>query len=188
MCPASNIHHAPIGLFYGSSTCYTEMVAEKIVEELGETLVDIHNVADEPVVTMQDYNYLILGIPTWDYGELQEDWENIWDDIDTLNLTGKTVALFGLGDQDGYPEWFLDAMGYLWAKVCNQGAKTVGYWPVDGFEFKESKALTPDQQHFVGLAIDDENQFDLTDERIKQWCQQVLREFDLETNSDSVPH
>jgi flavodoxin II len=188
MCPASNDHHSPIGLFYGSSTCYTEMVAEKIVEELGETLVDIHNVANEPIATMEDYNYLILGIPTWDYGELQEDWENIWDDIDTLNLTGKTVALFGLGDQDGYPEWFLDAMGYLWAKVCNQGAKTVGFWPVTGFEFKESKALTPDQQHFVGLAIDDENQFDLTDERIKQWCQQVLREFELETTSGSTPH
>lgn len=195
MCPVSNINHAPIGLFYGSSTCYTEMVAEKIGDALntslgdalqGQPQVDIYNVADTPISKMEEYDYLILGIPTWDYGELQEDWENIWDDIDTLNLTGKTVALFGLGDQEGYPDWFLDAMGYLWAKVCNQGAKTVGYWPVAGFEFKESQALTPDQQHFVGLAIDDENQFDLTDERIKQWCQQVLSEFDLKTNPDSA--
>jgi len=171
-----------IGLFYGSSTCYTEMVAEKIAANLTESKideiqVDIYNVVNEPVATMEKYNYLILGIPTWDYGELQEDWENIWDDIDTLDLTDKTVALFGLGDQIGYPEWFLDAMGYLWAKVCNQGAKTVGYWPVDGFEFEHSEALTPDETQFVGLAIDDENQFELTDERIATWCQQILKEF-----------
>ena len=178
-----NAETTPIGLFYGSSTCYTEMVAEKIVAELtrlqGEGFVDLHNVENEPVTTMESYNFLILGIPTWDYGELQEDWENVWDDIDHLKLTGKTVALFGLGDQVGYPEWFLDAMGYLWAKVCNQGAKTVGYWPVDGFEFEQSKALTADEQSFVGLAIDDENQFEFTDERIANWCQQIIKEFGL---------
>jgi flavodoxin II len=184
----ANRDQAPIGLFYGSSTCYTEIVSEKIADELntafGDTVVDIYNVAEEPITTMEVYDLLILGIPTWDYGELQEDWENIWDDIDTLDLSGKTVALFGLGDQEGYPEWFLDALGYLWAKVCNQGAKTVGYWPVAGFEFNESKALTSDQQHFVGLAIDDENQFDLTDQRITLWCKQILREFELNTDTD----
>ena len=195
MNPVSNTSHAPIGLFYGSSTCYTEMVAEKIAAKLnellagntnaherhtGDTGVDLYNVMYEPAVTMCAYEYLILGIPTWDYGELQEDWENIWDDIDALDLSGKTVALFGLGDQVGYPEWFLDAMGYLWAKICNQGAKTVGYWPITGFEFEQSKALTPDEQYFVGLAIDDENQFELTDERITTWCQQVLNEFQTE--------
>lgn len=180
------VNKTPIGLFYGSSTCYTEMVAEKIVAELRETrgngIIDIYNVVDEPVTTMESYDFLILGIPTWDYGELQEDWENIWDDIDHLELTGKTVALFGLGDQVGYPEWFLDALGYLWAKVCNQGAQTVGYWPVDGFEFEQSKALTADKQNFVGLAIDDENQFELTDDRITNWCRQILKEFGLNSS------
>ncbi|TNE79019.1 MAG: flavodoxin FldB [Gammaproteobacteria bacterium] len=171
---------APIGLFYGSSTCYTEMVAEKIAAELGEALVDVHNIADTPVSTMTGYELLILGIPTWDYGELQEDWENCWDELDSLDLHGKTVALYGLGDQVGYPEWFLDALGYLWAKVRNLGANTVGYWPVDGFEFEESKALTEDEHYFVGLAIDDENQFDLTDQRIKTWCSQIRGEFGLD--------
>jgi len=170
---------APIGLFYGSSTCYTEMVAEKIAAELGEALVDVHNVADTPLSAMADYKLLILGIPTWDYGELQEDWENNWDDLDQLDFTGKTVALFGLGDQVGYPEWFLDALGYLWAKVRNLGARTVGYWPVEGFEFEDSKALTEDERFFVGLAIDDENQFELTDQRIRDWCAQIRHEFGL---------
>ena len=172
---------APIGLFYGSSTCYTEMVAEKIVAELRETrgngIIDIYNVVDEPVTTMESYDFLILGIPTWDYGELQEDWETHWDRLDDLDLHHAKVALYGLGDQIGYPQWFQDAMGYLWAKVVNQGAATVGYWPNQGYEFEQSKALTEDQTFFVGLALDDENQLELTDQYIGQWSQQVLQQF-----------
>jgi flavodoxin II len=174
-----NDARAPIALFYGSSTCYTEMAAEKIREQLGELSVDLFSVADTPVVTAEFYAYLIFGIPTWDYGELQEDWEEVWPDLDELDLQGKRVALFGLGDQIGYPEWFLDAMGYLHEKLKARGATMVGYWPNEGYEFEDSKALTADQTHFVGLALDDENQFEQTQERIQVWCAQISAEFGL---------
>ncbi len=169
----------PIGLFYGSSTCYTEMASEKIRDEIGEGLVDVFNVDATPIVSCQFYPYLIMGIPTWDYGELQEDWEDIWDELDELDLHGKKVALFGLGDQVGYPEWFLDAMGYLHEKLLSRGATMVGYWPNQGYEFEASKALTEDESHFVGLALDEENEFNLTQARIQTWCKQILREFGL---------
>lgn len=169
----------PIGLFYGSSTCYTEIVAEKIAAELGDALVDVYNIAEEPTATMNHYQYLLLGIPTWDYGELQEDWENIWDELDSVSFDGKCVALFGTGDQLGYPEWFLDALGYLWAKVASLGAKTMGYTSTEGFEFEASKALTSNDTLFVGLAIDDESQAHLTEIRVTDWCRQVLDEFGL---------
>jgi|SRR5690606_1503896 flavodoxin II len=170
---------APIGLFYGSSTCYTEMAGEKIRRQLGEERVDIFNIADTPIITAAFYDYLIFGIPTWDYGELQEDWEEIWDELDELNLQGKKVALYGLGDQVGYPEWFLDALGYLHAKLLSRGAQMCGYWPSAGYEFEASKALTPDGQQFVGLALDEENEFQLTEGRIRDWCAQIEREFGL---------
>lgn len=170
---------APIGLFYGSSTCYTEMAGEKIRTAIGESLVDMFNVTDEPIITAQFYDCLIFGIPTWDYGELQEDWEEIWPELDDLNLTGKCVALYGLGDQIGYPEWFLDAMGYLHDRLVALGATPVGYWPAENYQFEASKALTADKQHFVGLALDEENEFSLSDERIRQWSDQVLRQFGL---------
>lgn len=173
--------HAPIALFYGSSTCYTEMAAEKICQQLGNELVDSFNVADEPIVTASFYDFIIFGIPTWDYGELQEDWEEIWDEIDEIDFTGKTVALFGLGDQVGYPEWFLDAMGYLHAKVIKLGAKAVGYCDNKGFEYEASKALTSDESQFVGLPLDDENQFEETDARIQQWCQRLQTEYNFPT-------
>lgn len=167
----------PIGLFYGTSTCYTEMAAEKIALHLGVELVDVFNIAESPIITAQFYDNLIFGIPTWDYGELQEDWEEIWEELDELNLKGKTVALYGLGDQIGYPEWFLDAMGYLHAKLQERGARIIGYWPANGYEFEASKALTEDETQFVGLALDDENEFDLTTERIKAWVNQIKGDF-----------
>ncbi|ODS23104.1 flavodoxin FldB [Candidatus Endobugula sertula] len=170
---------APIGLFYGSSTCYTEMAAENIQQQFGTDQVDIFNIADIPITHCNNYQQLILGIPTWDYGELQEDWEDCWNDIDQLSLSGVTIALYGLGDQIGYPKWFLDAMGYLHNKVVIQGATIIGYWPIQGYTFDQSQALTPDQQHFVGLALDDENEFEKTDERIAQWCNELKQRFTL---------
>ncbi len=168
-----------IGLFYGSSTCYTEMAAEKIAAQLGAERVEVFNIADEPIANALFHRYLIFGIPTWDYGELQEDWEEIWDELDDLDFSGRKVALYGMGDQEGYPEWFLDAMGFLFHKLVNLGAEIVGYWPNEGYEFEASKALTEDESQFVGLALDDEIQFELSDERISIWCAQILEEFGL---------
>ncbi|HWV16069.1 MAG TPA: flavodoxin FldB [Cellvibrio sp.] len=173
------MNRAPIGLFYGSSTCYTEMAGEKIRTELGESLVDIFNINETPIITASFYDFIILGIPTWDYGELQEDWEDIWAEIDEVDFTGKKVALYGLGDQVGYPEWFLDAMGYLHSKVVARGAIPCGYWPNQGYHYEASKALTADGSQFVGLALDEENEFGKSAERIALWCEQLRQEFDV---------
>ncbi|MGY5452238.1 flavodoxin FldB [Agarivorans sp. MS3-6] len=165
-----------IGLFYGSSTCYTEIVAEKIQAEFGEDQVDMFNIKDCDINKMSEYSLLILGISTWDYGELQEDWEAVWDNLESLDLKNKTIALFGLGDQVGYSEWFLDAMGMLFEQLAPSGANFIGFWPNQGYEFEASKALTEDGEFFYGLAIDDENQYDASDSRIQRWCEQIRLE------------
>ncbi len=167
-----------IGLFYGSTTCYTEMAAEKIRAIIGEELVDIHNVKESPLSLMADYDLLLLGISTWDFGEIQEDWNELWDQVSGLSLNGKTVALFGLGDQEGYGEWYLDAMGMLHDELKSTGANIIGYWPNDdSYEFEASKALTEDNSQFVGLALDEDSQYELSDERIATWVEQVLVEY-----------
>ncbi|NIY81753.1 flavodoxin FldB [Vibrio hepatarius] len=167
-----------IGLFYGSTTCYTEMAAEKIRAIIGEDMVDIHNVKESPLSLMTEYDFLILGISTWDFGEIQEDWNEIWDQIGGVTLNGKTVALFGLGDQEGYGEWYLDAMGMLHDELKKSGANIIGYWPKDdSYEFEASKALTEDGSQFVGLALDEDSQYELSDERIATWVEQILIEY-----------
>lgn len=165
-----------IGLFYGSSTCYTEIVAEKIQASIGEELVDIYNIKESGLSKINDYDILILGISTWDFGELQEDWGALWHEICGLTVNNKIVALFGLGDQDGYGEWFVDALGMLHDELQAQAPIFIGQWPIEGYQFSASKALTADKQHFYGLAIDEDTQYELSDERIDQWCLQILEE------------
>jgi flavodoxin II len=171
-----------IGLFYGSTTCYTEMAAEKIQTQLHNLVahgcVELFNIKDTALSKTAAFDILIFGISTWDFGELQEDWEATWQDITGLNLTNKTVAIFGLGDQLGYAEWFQDAVGMLHDELLVSGCDFVGYWPNLGYDFIASKALTEDKSFFVGLSLDDENQYDLTDERIDKWCEQILTEID----------
>ncbi|WP_291968964.1 flavodoxin FldB [Candidatus Symbiopectobacterium sp.] len=165
-----------IGLFYGSSTCYTEMTAEKIRDILGESLLDLHNVKDADPQKMEEYEFLILCIPTWDFGGIQEDWEAIWGQLSSLNLQGKIVSLYGMGDQLGYGEWFLDALSMLHQQLAASGATFIGCWPIEGYEFTTTKPLTSDGKRFVVLALDEVNQYDLSDERLQQWCEQILQE------------
>lgn len=165
-----------IGLFYGSTTCYTEIVAEKIQIQLGEDKVDLCNIKDTPLTECLKYDILIFGISTWDYGELQEDWEAHWQEVSDLDLNGKIVALYGMGDQVGYTDWFQDALGMLHDEVIAAGAFTIGQWLNNGYEFAASKALTKDGNYFVGLSLDDENQYQLTDERIALWATQITAE------------
>ena len=85
-----------IGIFYGSTTCYTEMAAEKIQAQLNalfdDDLVEMHNIKDVNLSKTREFDVVLFGISTWDFGELQEDWESHWDDVYRLDLSGKIIA------------------------------------------------------------------------------------------------
>lgn len=170
---------AEIGLFFGSDEGNTEAVAEKIQQVFGEEVLCIHDIGESTQLDFVDYDLLILGIPTWDFGQIQSDWEEFWGDLGDIDFSNKTIALFGLGDQFGYGDFFLDAMGMLHDVLIEAGAKTLGFWPVEGYEFDASKALTQDKKCFVGLALDEDQQPEQTNARVNLWCEQVNAEFDL---------
>ncbi len=173
---------AEIGLFYGSDEGNTEAVSYRIQNRFGIDLCDVYDIADVTQLEFADYNKIILGIPTWDFGQIQSDWEEFWDDISDIDFSGKQIALFGLGDQFGYGDFFLDAMGMLHDVIIKKGASIVGYWPTNGYEFDASKAKVPDQDAFVGLGIDEDQQSELTCERLNKWCKQVHEAFNLDGN------
>ncbi len=166
-----------VGLFYGTQTGNTETVAEAICAQLGEDIVEMHDVSEISVEDLGEYDYLIIGCPTWNIGELQADWEIFYPELDDVDFSGKTIAYFGCGDQIGYADNFMDAMGLLEEKIAAGGGKTVGRWSADGYEFDASKALR--NGDFVGLAIDEDNQSYMTDERIAAWVAQVRQEMGL---------
>lgn len=167
-----------IGLFYGTDTGNTERVAQQIADALGGDVV-LHDIATAKPEDFLPYSHIILGQPTWYYGELQSHWEDFWEQFKKVDFTGKTVACFGLGDQHDYSEYFLDAMGLMHDVAKENGGKMVGYWPITDYEFDESKALTADGKHFVGLGIDEDQQAEMTAARVAKWVAQVKAEFGL---------
>ena len=164
-----------IAIVYGSTTGNTEEVGEQIRELMADLDPEILDVSTTDVADMLDYDVLLIGIPTWDIGELQADWDSRYPELDGHDFTGKKVAFFGAGDAVGYPDNFLDGLGILWDKFHELGAELVGKWPTEGYEFDESRALVDDGANFVGLGIDNDNESELTEERITAWVQ-ALRE------------
>ncbi len=167
-----------IGLFYGTYTGTTGNIAKRIAQELGADKVAVHNICCEGE-KMGDYPYLIIGTSTWSVGALQEDWNNFMPKLENMNFEGKTVALFGTGDQINYPDTFLDGMGMLYETFQFRGAKFVGFWPTKGYDFTSPLPLY-NHDNFVGLALDEDNQPELTDQRIKEWCALIRPAFGLE--------
>jgi flavodoxin, long chain len=110
-------------------------------------------------------------------GELQADWDGFYPELDSIDFSGKKVAYFGCGDQVGYSDNFMDAVGILETKISERGGQTVGYWSTDGYDFNESKAVR--DEGFVGLALDEDNQPEMTKDRIQKWCVILKSEFGL---------
>jgi flavodoxin I len=167
-----------IGLFYGTQTGNTETISEAIQTQFGgEDVVTLYDIAEASPEDFGEYSCLIIGCPTWNIGELQADWEGFYDELDAIDFSGKKVAYFGAGDQIGYADNFQDAMGILAEKISSLGGVTVGYWPTAGYDFSASKAVQNGK--FVGLALDEDNQPELTNSRIEAWVAQLKSAFGL---------
>ena len=171
-----------IGIFFGSDTGNTRRVAKTIAKKLGDDADAPVNVNKATVDDLLKYDALILGTPTLGDGELPglssggsaESWEEFLPQLKGAEMSGKVVALFGLGDQEGYGHEFVDALIFIYDQVIENGATVVGSWPTDGYSFEASKAVIDGD--FVGLVIDHDNQSDLTDERIDEWLEIVKPE------------
>ena len=168
-----------IKLIYGSDTGNTELVTTDLVKLLDKDDIEVVTVDKITEKDWESHIYYLLGIPTWYDGELQSDWEDYFEEFKKINFTGKKVAIFGLGDQIGYDEWFCDGIGILGKVVIENGGKLIGYTQKDSsYDFDESLALADDSTLY-GLALDEDNQPELTNERLKKWVIQIKNEFQL---------
>ena len=166
-----------IALIYSFNSKKTAIIAGKILERFGPDLIYTINAEEMNELTFLSYDKLILGVPTWFDGELPNYWDEFVPALEEMDLTGKKIAIFGLGDQLGYPENYLDAVGIMADLLQSRGANILGYTSAEGYIFEHSRALRDDR--FCGLAIDFENQNKLTDERINQWVEQLWKEFEI---------
>ncbi len=163
------------GLFYSFNTKKTSQTAKRIIENLGKENVEEINVELITEDQFTKYENMILGVPTWFDGELPNYWDEFVPALEELDLKGKNIAIYGAGDQKGYPENFVDGVGIMAQLVEQQGAKLVGITSAKGYSFENSKAQRGDQ--FAGLALDFENQVSMNKDRIAAWCEQLKNEF-----------
>jgi flavodoxin I len=184
---------AKVGIFFGTSTGSTESVADMIKEQLGDDAdgpFDIETLEGSVAENFGKYGSLIVGTPTWNTGAETERSGTGWDEIyystmQELNLQGKKVGVFGLGDQESYSENYADASGELHDVFESLGCQMMGYTSQEGYEHDDSKAIRGDK--FCGLLCDEVNQEELSEERVKNWISQLGVEGFLEGGSVSVP-
>ena len=153
---------------FGSSTGTCEAIAEKIASKLGAEVINVQDLTADVVADNQN---LILGTSTWGAGELQDDWYDGLRVLQGANLADKTIALFGC---ESYSDTFVGGIGELYDGIKSSGARFVGAVSIDGYTFDDSAAVVDGA--FVGLALDDVNEDDKTDDRIDAWVAQISPE------------
>lgn len=169
-----------IGIFFGTETGTTRLVAKKIHKLLGD------DIADKPVnvnrITPADllqYDALILGTPSYGVGDipglsagcLERNWEEFLVQLEQPDMSGKRIAFYGLGAQERYSDRFASSLMALYQVFKGFGAEMVGDWSTEGYQFENSASAVDGR--FVGLVIDQRTQGMYTDERLKTWVEQI---------------
>lgn len=163
-----------IAIFYSSSSGDTKRVADLISKQLDDIKeFDIKITANDYI---SDYTNIIFGVSTYSEGQLQLEWQKIWDEFSKIDFTGKKVAIFGLGDQIKYPDNFVDAMGTLYTQIKKSNGEIIGFTSIEEYQFNSSKAIVDNE--FVGLAIDLNNtQEHQIIEKVKNWTEELKKDF-----------
>ena len=156
-------------IIFGTSTGTCEELAGKVGARLG--VDNIINVTDLNESVINDNDNLILGTSTWGAGELQDDWYDGIRVLKSTSLSGKTVAIFGCGDSESYPDTFVGGMSELYNAAKEAGANIIGAVSTDGYTFDDSESVVDGK--FVGLALDEVNEDEKTDARIDAWVAEI---------------
>jgi len=163
-----------IGIFYSFNSNKTAKIGEKITEAFGNKNIEAINAEDVTEDLFIKFDNIIIGVPTWFDGELPNYWDEFVPALEDIDMKGKKVAIYGLGDQKGYPENFNDGVGIFAILLEKCGAEVVGFTSRDGYTYESSRAERGDQ--FCGLCLDQENQARLTKKRIADWVDQLEKE------------
>ncbi|MED5475311.1 MAG: flavodoxin [Candidatus Neomarinimicrobiota bacterium] len=167
-----------IGLFFGSTSDNTKMSSEFMKEYLEneDFSVDMFDIGDIDANKLLEYDNIIVGCPTWNIGELQDDWDSVFPDYEKLDFKGKIGAFYGCGDQMGYPDNFLDAVGILAKKFRDNGGTLIGTYPTDEYEFNESLCQEDDVLLGLGLDYDNEDE-EFCEGQMIMWLEDIMEEF-----------
>lgn len=169
-----------IAIFFGPLKGAVNRVADKVKDAIGEDKVEMVPVKDATVADLEKYDKIIFGISTvgketWHATYNNVDWAKFLPEIGKTTYEGKTLAIFGLGDHVTYAATFVDHIGLLAKELMKNGGELVGQVSVEEYEFDESEAVADGK--FMGLPVDEDFEPELTDERVKNWVEQIRPAF-----------
>lgn len=171
-----------IGLFFGPLKGSVNRVADMIAQKIGTDKVEMVHVRTATPDDFRRFDRIIFGISTvgketWDASITKTDWGIFLPEVSRGDFSGKTVAIFGLGNHVTYASSFVDFMGLLARELLKTDARIVGQVPVDDYEFEESAAII--EGKFIGLPLDEDFEPELTAERIENWLETLKKEMGL---------
>lgn len=163
-----------IAVLYGPEGGNTDKVAQLIKAKLGESceLILVNQATKKTIEQYQNFIFGIstIGTHTWK-NTTNSDWDSFIPKFRDIDLKGKTFAMYGLGDQVAYANHFVDDLIIAYKMIVEQGGKHIGMWPTEGYDFNDSESTIDDK--FVGLAIDEDHQSELTNDRVSNWVDQI---------------
>jgi flavodoxin I len=165
-----------IGIFYGTSAGNTKDIANRIAAKMNIESADVHDVASAKTDDLLSYDVLLFGSSTWGFGDLQDDWEGFIKTVASADLSEKKIALFGCGDSVAYSDTFCNALGTIYKAVKDKTA-VVGFTDTVGYSFDDSDAVVDGK--FAGLVVDEDNESNLTEDRMDKWIAQLQKDLSL---------
>ena len=162
-----------IAILYGSSGGNAASVARQ-VQDLFDGKADIFNVLEVTLDEIKDYPYYVIGTSTTGIGDLQDDWEGFLPSFARMDLAGKKVAIFALGDSASYSTSFAESMKVVYDEIKDK-VRIVGQVADEGYNYDSSTAVI--EGTWIGLPIDEDNEYDLTQERLEKWVESLKNEF-----------
>lgn len=171
-----------IVLLYWGKGGNVERTAHKVYSMFDPETIDIIDVVSFNVDDVNNYDLMILGHSTigaedWQDAKADNEWNAFFRRLEALEDKKVTAASFGLGDQILYPDHFVDSLGIYQEEMDGMNIPTIGKWSTEGYKYTDSDGEKDGS--FYGLALDVDNEPELTIERIKQWTGMIKKEVGL---------
>ncbi len=169
-----------IGLFYAPSGGSVHKVAKRIKQKIKDRKVDMLYIRDVKPEDFLNYRNIILvsstsGKDAWNNDETDE-WAAFMPGLQKLRLDGRRIALVGLGNSVLYPNNFVDGLSNFADLIEEKGGILIAKTETDGYTYTLSRSIQDNL--FMGLALDEDNEANQTDARIEKWLSLVLPEME----------
>ncbi len=171
-----------IVLLYWGKGGNVERTANKVYSMFDPQTIDIFDVVSFDVNSINNYDLMILGHSTigaedWQEAKADNEWNAFFRKLEAFDNKKVTAASFGLGDQILYPDHFVDSLGVYQEEMDGMNIPTIGAWPTESYRYTDSDGEKNGM--FFGLALDVDNEPELTIERIIQWTTDIKKEIGL---------